>query len=107
MTSHKNPITLGKDFNYFENIDVTSESFPTECQAFVQFKGAMRLNFVLVSGGPVEYSFNGNTLHGDMTASTATAERDFGIRKGNKIWFRLASGGSAAVVRVEAWHIGV
>ena len=100
-------INTGRDFNYFENIDVTGFSFPDLAQAVIRFRGPQRLNFILVSGGPIEYSFNGNNLHGDMTTGTPSEERNFDARMGKKIWFRLAGGGSAAVVRVEAWHIGV
>lgn len=99
------PVTLGKDFNYFEKLVITDTSFPTEPQAVIRFRGPQHLSFILETGSTVEYSFNGNTLHGDMTASTPSATLDFLMRTNKKIWFRVPSG--SATVRVEAWHPGV
>jgi len=98
-------ITDGKDFNFFDKLVITATSFQNEADVVIRFRGPQRLHFSLEAGTTVEYSFNGNTVHGDMTTSQASAERDFGVRAGKKIWFRVPSG--SATVRVEAWHIGV
>jgi hypothetical protein len=99
------PVTLGKDFNFFEKIVVTETSFPTEPQGVIRFRGPQHLTFMLEAGTSVEYSFNGTTVHGDMTSGTSSAALDFLTRSNKKIWFRVISGSST--VRVEAWHIGV
>lgn len=99
------PVTLGKDFNYFEKIVVTDTAFPTVPQGVIRFRGPQHLTFILETGTSVEYSFNGTTVHGDMTAATSSEQLDFLTRPNKKIWFRVPSG--SATVRVEAWHIGV
>ncbi len=99
------PVTLGKDFNHFQKLVVSDTSFPEEPQVVIRFRGPQRLSFILEAGTTIEYSFNGNTLHGDMTASTPSEKLEFITRPNKKIWFRVLSGSST--VRVEAWHIGV
>ena len=99
------PVTLGRDFNFFEKPVISVTDFPEEPQIVIRFKGPQHLTFMLESGSAVEYSFNGTTVHGDMTTSTSSATLDFLTRSNKKIWFRVASGSST--VRVEAWHIGV
>lgn len=99
------PITDGKDFNYFNKIVVTDTTFPTVPQAIIAFKGPQHLTFMLESGAFLEYSFNGTTVHGDMTTATSSATLDFLTRTNKLIWFRVPSG--SATVRVEAWHIGL
>jgi hypothetical protein len=98
------PVTLGKDFNYFSKIAVTDTEFPEIPQVVILFRGPQRLTFILEIGATVEYSFNGTTLHGDMTDATPSEKLEFVTRSNKKIWFRSSGG---ATVRVEAWHIGV
>lgn len=50
----------------------------------------------------VEYSFDGKTVHGDMTPNKPSAFLKFNGRIINKIYFRLKEAGST-IVRVEAW----
>lgn len=98
------PITIGKDFNFFSKVTVDFETYPSVPQALITFRGPQNLRFILESGGPVEYNFNGQDIaHGDMTISTTSADLIFDRRYNKQIWFRLASGGSTAVVRVEAY----
>lgn len=98
-----NPITDGKDFNYFQNIVIgASAAFPNDPQAQITFRGPQKLRFDLVAGASLEYSFNGNTVHGDMTAATNTATLDFHVRNNKLIWFRSTGG---ATVRVEAYGL--
>jgi hypothetical protein len=94
------PIATGKDFNYYNNIAVNNASFPVSPQVQISFRGSQILRFDLVSGASVEYSFNGSTVHGTMTASTNTTSLNFNIRNDKFIWFRAAS---SATVRVEAY----
>jgi len=97
------PITHGYDHNYFLKKTINKVDFTTgseDCDFFIGFP-TQCVTFHLESGGPLEYSFNGNTLHGDMIASTATASLKFENRLINKIWFR-----GTGTVRVEAWERG-
>jgi hypothetical protein len=94
-------ITWGKDFNFFRKLDVSISDgyFPNECQILIPFS-TQTVTFQLESGGPLEYSFNGNTLHGDMTDGYASESLTFQNRALCKIWFR-----GTGSVRVEAWGI--
>ncbi len=96
------PITVGKDYNYFEKVTVASASFNSEPDSFFNIKGQQSFSLVNEGTGVIEYSYNGTTLHGDMTPSSPTAAIFFDNRRVSKIWFRLKSG-AASVVRVEAW----
>lgn len=93
-------IDNGKDFNFFQKVTVTNTSFADDADVVFNFRGQQ--SFTLVNEGSVtiEYSFNGNTLHGDLTPGTNTAALLFPNRRVSRIWFRAAS---SSTVRVEAW----
>ena len=105
MASVRSPITAGFDRHFFERIIITSTDFG-DMDGYANILIPIRSGFLdlsLINEGAVtvEYSFNGNTLHGDMVPSTASASRYFeGINR-SKIWFRVSSG--SAAVRVESW----
>ncbi len=94
------PIIQGKDFNYFRKITVTNTTFPSESQVMFNFKGQCGFSIINEGSTLVEYSFNGNTLHGDLTPGSSTASLTFSNRRVPAIWFRSAS---STVVRIEAW----
>ena len=98
----RSPVVNGTDFNFFEKIDVADTEFPNEAQVWPRFRGAF-YSFSLANegGGVIEYSFNGNTVHGDLTPSTPTQALTFDQRRVTKIWFRVTGGSST--VRVEGW----
>lgn len=101
--------TRGKDFNFFATVDgytgvidgYSSDGydFPINPQVTTGFRGARRMMFVGVSGTNVEYSFNGTTVHGRISAGYVF---DFGPRAEDKIFFR-----GQGTVDVHIWHIGV
>lgn len=64
------------------------------------------LSFSLVwkGTGIIEYSFNGNTVHGDMESSTPTQAMFFDNRIVQGIWFRVKSG-SGGDIRIECWRV--
>lgn len=97
--------THGRDFNFFTKLTVSTVSFggssvdgyqPDTVITFPTYA----VTFQLESGSSVEYSFNGTTVHGDMTSGKASATLIFENRVISKIWFR-----GTGVVRVEAWAI--
>lgn len=90
--------TRGKDFNFFATVTSPGDDFTDEPQVIITFRGAKRMMFVCVSGTNVEYSFNGNTLHGRISANQIF---NFDIRGEDKIWLR-----GTGVVDVHAWHVG-
>jgi hypothetical protein len=100
----RGPITSGVDHNFFQKVIVTATSFPADSDVVMRFRGAVKtLTMVNEGASVIEYSFNGNTLHGDMTPGTPTAALSFDNRPMSKIWFRTAGG--PATVRVEAWSV--
>lgn len=103
MTFGPKSITQGADFNYFVKVTVSNANFLTSGpDAAFQFRGRASFTFSNEGSGVVEYSFNGTTLHGDMTPGTPSAALSFDNRAQTFVWFRLKSGASS-VVRVEAW----
>lgn len=92
-----NKILYGRDFNFFRKVTVSNGSFVADCDIFIPFS-TYTVTMQLESGGPVEYSFNGNNLHGDMILTEASASLTFENRVISKIWFR-----GTGLVRVEAW----
>lgn len=98
MTVSGLPVTKGFDFNYFKKLTVSGGSFAASSDILIPFS-TCTVTFQLESGGPVQYSFNGNTIHGDMTATLPSANLIFENRVISKIWFK-----GSGVVRIEAWH---
>jgi|SRR5277367_6334193 len=93
------PITIGFDWNFFQVITVSNGSFNHLSDLYIPFS-TYTVTFQLQSGAGVEYSFNGNTVHGDMTDGYASASLSFENRVISGIWFK-----GAGQVRVEAWSI--
>lgn len=93
------PITIGFDYNFFQKITVSNGSFNHLSDLLIPFS-TYTVTFQLESAGPVSYSFNGNTVHGDMTLTLPSANLTFQNRVISGIWFK-----GAGVVRVEAWSI--
>jgi hypothetical protein len=96
----KGPITSGVDHNYWNRIVVSDPNFPNDAQAVLQFKSYVN-EFILTheAGAAVEYSFNGNTKHGEVDA-TNRPQVQF-KRPVSKIWFRSAGG----TISVEGWAV--
>lgn len=87
-------------WNYFDVITVNDTDFPDDPQ--VSF-GFISEGFNLLNRGSVvvEYSFDGESVEGDLNNSDSSVFLNFINRHECKIWFRVASG--SADVRVEAW----
>jgi hypothetical protein len=112
MTTNNFPtvgkITWGRDFNFFQIVPVTATSFGSnsvdgyqpDCVITFPTYG---VTFQLEGTGVIQYSFNGNTIHGDMTDGYASASLSFDNRVISCIWFQAVTG--TPNVRVEAWGI--
>ena len=103
------PINIGRDYNFFQKKSVTKTTFGVSadgyaCDMIITFP-TQGLIFINEGSGTVEYSFNGNTVHGELdSASTSTKMLTFNDRVVSKIWFRVKSGSSGPiVVSVQAW----
>ncbi len=99
-------ISYGRDFNYFKTVTPGSSGsgvFATDADAIITFS-TYTVTFNCY-GGTVQYSFNGNTIHGtmDSTGTTAPSSLTFTNRVISKIWFSTIS--SSPTIRVEAWSI--
>jgi len=103
--------TTGKDLNFYEKITVTSTTFGEEADgyqpdAFISFHSTslMLLNEGTLLTSVIEYSFNGNTVHGELDPTLPSRGLTFDNRRVSSIWFRVKSGSSGPViVRVDAW----
>ena len=95
--------TLGKDFNHFERVTVTASEFGDFADThFKMRRSNMTFSMIWEGTGIIEYSFNGNTVHGDMRDGTPTQAMFFDDRNVEGIWFRVA-GGAGGTVRIEGW----
>jgi hypothetical protein len=107
VTTIKNPALIGKnergtDFNFYQEVVVSGVTeFPDMPQAIMGFRGPRRMMFICPSG-TVEYSFNGNTVHGKAVNGEPSERLDFGTRAGDKIWVR-----GTGTLQIHCWHIGV
>jgi len=92
--------TRGRDFEYFKVVTVNGVAdFPVKPQATITIKGPIKMMFVCRSGTLVEYSFNGTTVHGRISAGE---QFNFGTRGQDKIFVK-----GTGEIDVHAWHIGV
>lgn len=90
-------ITRGADFNFFYEDTVSNPGF-TEDPYIPGVRGSSHSFYIRTAGATVEYSFDGNNIHGRLTV--AQAERFFPNRSISKIWFRSAG---SATIEVEGW----
>lgn len=100
---------IGRDWNFFEKIDVNWSNFGENSidgeqpDMFITFntQGVMILN---EGSGIVEFSFNGNTVHGELDSTKPSVGMVFDNRIISKIYFRLKSGSPGPIkVSVNAW----
>jgi hypothetical protein len=103
----KGPITYGRDFNFFANVTPTisiSTAFNFDADVVILFPSYTVTFMIDSGGGAVQYSFNGNSVHGDLgggvSGVTGVTSLVFQNRQISKIWFR-----GAGPIRVEAWGI--
>lgn len=115
-------VTLGYDRNFFQKISVTATGFGSnnagspyvpgpQPDMIIPFntQSVILTNLSLASGtyasgSVVEYSFNGQTVHGELGSSSANISLTFENRIVAKIWFRLQTGSSGPVsISVQAW----
>lgn len=104
--------TLGRDFNFYKIVSVNTSSFGGgsvdgyQPDVIVTFptQGFSLISYGANSSNTVEYSFNGTTVHGDLTPQTSSGALVFDVRSVSTIWFRLKTGSTGPVdIRVEAW----
>lgn len=96
--------TQGRDFNFYSKYTILNSAFQDECDTIITFSTTSVMMLLENTTGVVEYSFNGNTVHGELNAALPSRAIAFDNRVISKIWFRVASGSpSPLTVRVDAW----
>lgn len=94
-------------FNYFDNVSVSTVNFSDTVRSFGFISSGISLiNISSVPTDIVQYSFDGSTIHGDLSPTFPNAALSFDNRFESRIWFRLESTGSSVVVRLESWAVG-
>lgn len=93
-----------KDTNFFEKFDVSSTSFDVLASWNFISVGIALMVESNNSDDIIQYSFDGETVHGDMRPLFPSEAIIFDNRAQSKVWFRRATPGDAVTVRVEAWR---
>jgi len=99
-------LTRRKDRNFFAKVGVTDTAF-TQAQRVRWDFTSIGIALVVESTNAtdaVQYSFDGQNVHGDMTPGFASAGIIFDNRYESSVWFRRVSAGSEVTVRVESWR---
>lgn len=93
-----------RDNNFFGKYRISSTSF--EVAATWNFISIGIALMVESNNGSdvIQYSFDGETVHGDMTPLMPSEAIIFDSRFVDKVWFRRATPGDPVVVRVESWR---
>lgn len=106
--------TKGRDYNFFKRVAVSNTTFGVSTDGY---QPDIIITFPTVSGGviftteglstnTVEYSFNGNTVHGELIPGTTSDRRTltFYHRNVSMVWFRVKAGSSGPInIVIEAW----
>lgn len=104
MSFLNNPgkIVNGRDYNFYRSQTFSNTTFANTADYVITFPTAGVI-FINESGsGIIEYSFNGNTVHGKLDgASTVTKSLTFLNRVISPIWVRVVSG--SCVFTVHGW----
>lgn len=101
------------NFNYFKKINVNWSDFGGSGNTFGKQNAEMFISFITQglmflneTSGIVQYSFNGEDVHGELAYGTPTQGMVFDNRAVGLIWFRLKPGSSGPItVSVQAWSI--
>lgn len=103
-------IINGRDFNFYKKVSVTNTDFQDTYDCIITFptQSVMFLNEnTVANGNVVEYSFNGNIVHGELDTTLPSRGMVFDSRPISKIWFRVKNGSSGPIIiRIDAWSFG-
>ena len=93
-----------KDTNFFFKLDVSDTTFGDPISWNFNSVGLALMVESNNSDDIIQYSFDGETVHGDMRPLFPSEAIIFDNRAQSKVWFRRATPGDAVIVRVEAWR---
>jgi len=128
MSSNNYPnigkLTFGKAHNFFAKVSVSWSTFgggatdgnqPDLIINLPEPTSSVIFNNVSIVGASpgatpsvqvIEYSFDGNTVHGELGSNSQNIRQVFQDRVISTIWFRVQSGSTGPLtVSVEAWGI--
>jgi hypothetical protein len=104
--SYPKPIGY-RDYNFFKKLEISATDFQDDQDAFITFAN---YGLILTNEDPgtevVEYSFNGETVHGELIPgnNSPTRQMVFLNRQISRIWFRVKDGSMGPIiVRIDAW----
>ena len=93
----------GRDFNYYNKFDVSNTSYSDQPDTVITFQ-TQSVFFMNEGTGVVEYSFNGNTTHGELDSTKDSKTLIFNERVISKIWLRVKTGSTGPItIRIDAW----
>lgn len=96
-----------KDYNFYKKVEISDTTFSTDADAFITFANyAIILTNEDTGNDVVEYSFNGDTVHGELVPGNTSPTRQltFLNRQVSRIWFRVKDGSMGPItVRIDAW----
>ena len=95
-------INIGFDDNFFKLVTISNVDFTEDSSVKIDVLNQVSLSLVNYGTETIEYSFNGNKLHGDLRPNTPTEAIFFDDRRVDQIWLRSPTG-TTCEVRVEAW----
>jgi hypothetical protein len=87
-------------WNYFSVINVDGYDFPETPQANFKFL-SQGFSFLNRGNKIIQYSFDGDTVHGDLNPHDLSSGVTFDARVEDKVWFKGLDG--YGTVRVESW----
>lgn len=93
-----------RDTNFFTKIYVSNTEFELLANWNFNSVGLALMVESNDSTDVIEYSFDGENVHGDMTPKMPSEAIVFDNRAQSKAWFRRAAPGAPVLVRVEAWR---
>ena len=103
-------IQHGRDHNFYQKIIVTATDFGNttisgeQPDIVITFPTHSIMLLNEDTTNIIEYSFNGNTVHGELNPTLPTRGLVFDNRTVSLMWFRIKSGSSGPVtVRIDAW----
>jgi hypothetical protein len=104
-------VNFGRDHNFFQRKIISTSSFGGastdgyQPDMFITFSTQYVIFINETTSSTIEYSFNGTTVHGEITGTAASPYQklEMPYRVVSKIWFRVKSGSSTGTVTVQAW----
>ena len=100
------PLERRRTKNFFTKLNITGTDFVEAQRAVWSFNsvGIALLVESTSTSDVVQYSFDGETVHGDLTPTTASEGIIFDNRYESNVWFRRVSLGGPVLVRIESWQ---